>query len=74
MVQWFFPLAKLHLINLLVIGVINGLKNSFASDFWFIFAPLAWLVGVQDEILAFGQLIGTKTFATEFFAAWNLRI
>ena len=44
-----------------------------AIFFGFIFAPLAWLVGVHgDEILAFGQLIGTKTFATEFFAYMEL--
>ena len=33
------------------------------------FAPLAWLIGVGgSEILSVGQVIGTKIFATEFFA------
>lgn len=37
--------------------------------FGFLFSPLAWLIGVGGgEILAVGQLIGTKVFATEFFA------
>ena len=37
--------------------------------FGFLFAPLAWLIGVSgDEILSVGQVIGTKIFATEFFA------
>ncbi len=37
--------------------------------FGFFFAPLAWLIGVGgSEILSVGQVIGTKIFATEFFA------
>ena len=37
--------------------------------FGFLFAPLAWLIGVGgNEILSVGQVIGTKIFATEFFA------
>ncbi len=46
---------------------------SLQAVFGFVFAPLAWLIGVGgEEILAVGQLIGTKTFATEFFAYLEL--
>lgn len=46
---------------------------SLQAIFGFIFAPIAWLIGVgSEEILAVGQLIGTKTFATEFFAYMEL--
>jgi CNT family concentrative nucleoside transporter len=46
---------------------------SLQAVFGFIFAPLAWLVGVGNgEALAVGQLIGTKTFTTEFFAYMEL--
>jgi concentrative nucleoside transporter, CNT family len=46
---------------------------SLQAMFGFLFAPLAWLVGVgSGEALAVGQLIGTKTFATEFFAYMEL--
>jgi len=46
---------------------------SLQAIFGFVFAPLAWLVGVgSGEALAVGQLIGTKTFSTEFFAYMEL--
>ena len=42
---------------------------SLQALFGFLFAPIAWLIGVSShEILQVGQLIGTKIFATEFFA------
>jgi CNT family concentrative nucleoside transporter len=42
---------------------------SLQAMFGLIFAPLAWLIGVNGgEILDVGQLIGIKIFATEFFA------
>ena len=45
----------------------------------FLFAPLAWLIGIKsikssNEILLVGQLIGTKLFATEFFAFADLAV
>jgi CNT family concentrative nucleoside transporter len=46
---------------------------SLQAIFGFVFAPLAWLIGVGgSEVLSVGQLIGTKTFATEFFAYMEL--
>ena len=46
---------------------------SLQALFGFLFAPIAWLIGVSShEILQVGQLIGTKIFATEFFAYANL--
>ena len=53
----------------------NTRFDSLSSEaiFGFLFAPLAWLIGVGgEEVLAVGQLIGTKTFATEFFAYMEL--
>ena len=41
---------------------------SLQAIFGFLFAPVAWLIGVSSsEVLEVGQLIGTKMFATEFF-------
>ena len=46
---------------------------SLQAIFGFLFAPIAWLIGISStEILAVGQLIGTKLFATEFFAFADL--
>ena len=48
-------------------------KLSLQAIFGFIFAPVAWLIGISSsEILEVGQLIGTKLFATEFFAFADL--
>jgi concentrative nucleoside transporter, CNT family len=42
---------------------------SLQAIFGVLFAPIAWLIGVNgEEILNVGQLIGIKIFATEFFA------
>ena len=42
---------------------------SLQAIFGMIFAPIAWLIGVNGgEVLDVGQLIGIKIFATEFFA------
>jgi CNT family concentrative nucleoside transporter len=46
---------------------------SLQAIFGFLFAPIAWLIGISSgEILEVGQLIGTKLFATEFFAFADL--
>ena len=48
---------------------------SLQAIFGFLFAPLAWLIGISShEILLVGQLIGTKLFATEFFAFADLAV
>lgn len=48
---------------------------SLQAIFGFLFAPVAWLIGVSSsEVLEVGQLIGTKLFATEFFAFADLSI
>lgn len=50
-------------------------KLSLQAIFGFLFAPFAWLIGISSsEILEVGQLIGTKLFATEFFAFADLAI
>ena len=44
-------------------------KLSLEAIFGFVFAPIAWALGVAgNEILQVGQLLGTKLFATEFVA------
>ena len=46
---------------------------SLQAIFGFLYAPVAWLIGISSsEILEVGQLIGTKLFATEFFAFADL--
>ncbi len=51
------------------------LELSLQAIFGFLFAPLAWLIGISsNEILLVGQLIGTKLFATEFFAFADLAV
>ena len=48
-------------------GQFDGL--SLETIFGVMFAPIAWLIGVNgNETLRVGQLIGIKIFATEFFA------
>ena len=48
-------------------GQFDGL--SLETIFGVMFAPIAWLIGVNgNETLKVGQLIGIKIFATEFFA------
>ena len=48
-------------------------KLSLQAIFGLIFAPIAWLIGISSgEVLKVGQLIGTKLFATEFFAFADL--
>ena len=50
-------------------------KLSLQAIFGFLFAPFAWLIGISSsEILEVGQLIGTKLFATEFFAFADLAV
>jgi len=48
-------------------------KLSLQAIFGFIFAPIAWAVGIPGgDILKVGQLLGTKIFATEFIAFQDL--
>ena len=58
-------------LSLATVGRFNEL--SLQAIFGFLFAPVAWLIGVSSsEVLEVGQLIGTKLFATEFFAFADL--
>ena len=62
-------------LNQWVASATNGgfEKLSLQAIFGFIFAPIAWLIGISSgEVLKVGQLIGTKLFATEFFAFADL--
>ena len=36
--------------------------------FGLLFAPLAWLMGIDDQLLVAGQIIGEKTILNEFYA------
>ncbi len=52
-------------------GTYEGLKLQYV--FGFLFAPLAWLIGVpMCDIVSIGQLIGEKTLLNEFFAYTSL--
>ncbi|MCH2058987.1 MAG: hypothetical protein MK183_00045 [Verrucomicrobiales bacterium] len=64
-------------------GNINGLVEKWSAGRFdslsleavcgFVFAPLAWLIGVgADEVLRVGQLIGVKVIANEFVAFASL--
>ena len=64
-------------------GSLNGWVNwasgekfetlSLQAIFGFLFAPVAWAIGIGwSEVLQVGQLLGTKIFATEFFAFMDL--
>lgn len=64
-------------------GNINGLVEKWSAGRFdalsleavcgFIFAPLAWLIGIgSDEVLRVGQLIGVKVIANEFVAFASL--
>ena len=47
---------------------------SLQSIFGFVFAPLAWAMGVESaDILAFGTLLGEKVAVNEFIAYTSLR-
>ena len=49
-------------------------KLSLQSIFGFLFAPLAWAMGVEaSDILAFGTLLGEKVAVNEFIAYTSLR-
>ncbi|MFT4548575.1 MAG: CNT family concentrative nucleoside transporter [Pseudoalteromonas tetraodonis] len=46
---------------------------SLQAIFGFLFAPIAWAIGITGgDVLQVGQLLGTKIFATEFFAFLEL--
>ncbi|MGI9244377.1 MAG: NupC/NupG family nucleoside CNT transporter [Verrucomicrobiales bacterium] len=48
---------------------------SLQAIFGFVFAPVAWAIGIgATEVLQVGQLLGTKLFATEFFAFLDLGV
>jgi concentrative nucleoside transporter, CNT family len=50
-------------------GDIGGAPLTLQRIFGFIFAPLAWIIGVPaSEMQAAGGFLGTKLFLTEFVA------
>ena len=66
-VPWFGPGSLNDWIREVSGAQFDGL--SLETIFGLMFAPLAWLIGVNgEETLRVGQLIGIKIFATEFFA------
>ena len=53
----------------------SGIYNSLSLEmiFGFIFAPIAWFIGIPfEDILLAGQLLGEKTVANEFIAYESL--
>ena len=66
-IPWFWSDSLNGWISEISSGQFDGL--SLETIFGVIFAPIAWMIGVNgDETLRVGQLIGIKIFATEFFA------
>ncbi len=52
-------------------GVYDKLSMQFI--FGFLFAPIAWLIGIpQEELLVVGQMLGEKTILNEFVAYASL--
>jgi CNT family concentrative nucleoside transporter len=52
---------------------VNGAALTLERMFGWLFAPLAWLIGVPaDEVLTAGQLLGEKTVLNEFIAYINM--
>jgi CNT family concentrative nucleoside transporter len=68
--------TRLYNVNDLVAGASAGQfeKLSLESVFGFVFAPLAWAMGVEAaDILPFGTLLGEKVAVNEFVAYASLR-
>ena len=82
-------IALIAVINWILggVGTVTG-RNSFVADasggrfdgltlqavFGFVFAPLAWAMGVEAaDILSFGTLLGEKVAVNEFVAFASLR-
>ena len=75
-------LALIHLCDALVgwIGTWFGNADAKGNPTWslagglgYLFAPLAWLMGIESgDCLAAGQLLGLKTVANEFIAYQRL--
>lgn len=62
-------------INESIAAITDGKFDRLSLQFFmgYIFAPLAWVIGIQgDEILLVGQLLGEKTILNEFVAFTSL--
>ncbi len=67
--------TELYDLNALIAAVSNGQfeQLSLQSIFGFLFAPLAWAMGVEaQDILYFGTLLGEKIAVNEFVAYASL--
>lgn len=68
--------TELYDMNAAVASASDGLFEtlSLQAIFGFLFAPLAWAMGVEAaDILAFGTLLGEKVAVNEFIAYQSLR-
>ena len=76
MANWFLAgIGKPLGLNELVARASGGAfpELSIQSVFGFVFAPLAWLIGVESaDILQFGRLMGEKIAVNEFVAFTSL--
>lgn len=66
-----FKVGDVTHLNEKIIAVSDGSFDGLSLQFVFgyVFAPLAWLMGVAThDMLAVGQLLGTKTILNEFVA------
>ena len=73
--KFLFWVGDLVSINDLIATSSNGTFGGLSMQYimGFIFAPIAWLVGVESaDIMIIGQLLGEKTILNEFVAYFSL--
>jgi len=73
--KFLFWLGDLVSVNDLIATSSNGTFGGLSMQYimGFIFAPIAWLVGVESaDIMIIGQLLGEKTILNEFVAYFSL--
>lgn len=71
----FFGIGDLIGVNEMIASSTNGTFNGLSLQYLlgFIFAPIAWLIGVPyADILPVGQMLGEKTILNEFVAYFSL--
>ena len=65
----FVVLVALVNVVLAALPAVNGNALTLERVFGWLFAPLAWLIGIPgDEVLTAGRLLGEKTVLNEFIA------
>ncbi len=74
--RFLFWVGDLVNINELISQNSNGTFSGLSMQYLlgFIFAPIAWLIGIDSkDIMVIGQLLGEKTILNEFVAYFSLK-